>query len=139
MRQQLRILGLTVHVGKAVVCYSTPSALNDQWVLKWGPSLHSPWAMNAASLSNIFTGSLINAMPFQFSWSCFLLSVSSWMQLAFLCGHSSSVVLRAMKATVHKCCSRTEWCVEASIGWAVIQGRHLPTSPRETCNSCSVG
>ena len=33
MCQQLRLLGLTVHVGKAMVCYSTPSALNDEWVL----------------------------------------------------------------------------------------------------------
>ena len=64
------------------VCYSTPSALNDECILKWGPSLHSPWAMNAASLGNIFTGSPIISMPFQFSWCCFLLSVSSWMQLA---------------------------------------------------------
>ena len=131
MSQRLRILGLTVHVGETVVCYSTPSALNNQLILKWGPSLHSPWAMNAASLSNIFTGSLINSMPFQFSWSCFLLSVSSWMQLAFLCGHSASVILRAMKAAVHKCCSRSEWCVEASIGWAVVQARNLPTSPKD--------
>ena len=43
--------GLTVHVTDAVLCYATPSALNNIWELKWGPSLHSPWAMSAASLA----------------------------------------------------------------------------------------
>ena len=77
MQHRLRILGLIVRVAKTVVCYSTPSALSDEWALKWGPSLHSLWAMNAGSLGKIFTGALINTMPFQFSWSCFLLSISA--------------------------------------------------------------
>ena len=40
MTSSLRILGLTVHVQHEILCYSTPSALNGSWKLKWGPSLH---------------------------------------------------------------------------------------------------
>ena len=82
MRQQLRILGVTIHIHNAVLCFSTPSALNNDWELKWGPSSHSPWAMSSGSLANIFTGPLINVLPFQFSWGCFLVSICAWMELA---------------------------------------------------------
>ena len=37
-----------------------------------------------------------------------------------------------MKTAIHKCCSRTVWSVDASKEWAVLQARHLPTSPKET-------
>ena len=97
MSDKLRILGVTIHVGSSVLCFSTPSALSDTWSLKWGPSLHSPWAVSMGHLSNIFTGSLVNSLPFNFSWACLLLSVSAWMQLAVLCDHGTSTVLRAMK------------------------------------------
>ena len=78
MAPQMRLLGLTLH-GDHPVCYSTPSSLMHEWKLKWGPTLRRSWAMTARSLSNIFTGSLINALPFYFSWSCLLLSVTAWM------------------------------------------------------------
>ena len=42
MTSSLWILGLIIHVQHEVLCYSTPSALNENWDLKWGPSLHSP-------------------------------------------------------------------------------------------------
>ena len=115
MQPSLRILGLTIHLHELVVCYSTPSALDDMWQLKWGPSLHSLWAMSSAILGNIFTGSLINGMPFHFSWVCFLLSISTWPQMAVLCHHPVAAALRAMKVAIHKYCARSAWCVDASI------------------------
>ena len=130
MTSSLRILGLTIHVKHEVLCYSTPSALNDKWDLKWGPSLHSPWAVTAGHLANIFTGSLINSMPFHFSWLCFLLSITLWMHIACICDHPGPTVLRAMKVAIRKYCSRSPWCIEASIAWAVTQSRSLPTSPK---------
>ena len=139
MRQELRILGVTIHVHGSVMCYSAPSALNDRWELKWGPSLHSPWAMCTGSLANIFTGSLINALPFQFSWACFLISISAWMQLAVACQHPNMAVLRAMKTAIHKSCSRTPWCVDAAEEWAILQSRHLPTTPQAHRCFCSSG
>ena len=66
MHRSQRISRLTVHVHDAALCYSTPFALNNDCQLKWGPGLHTPWAMNTTSLGHIFTGSLINAMPFLF-------------------------------------------------------------------------
>ena len=132
VRQSLRILGVTMHAGSSVVCFSTPSALNDTWQLKWGPSLHSPWAVSAGHLSNIFTGSLVNSLPFNFSWACLLLSISAWMQLACLCDHTRATVLCAMKGAIHRVCSRGPWCVDATISWAVLQAHHLPTTPRCT-------
>ena len=134
MRPSLRILGLTIYLHQAVVTYSTPSALTDSWKLKWGPSLHSPWAMCSASLGNIFTGSLINGMPFDYSWVCFLLSISTWLQVAVLCQHPVATVLRAMKIAIHKYCARSPWCVDASISWAVLQCRHLPTTPHDSAS-----
>ena len=131
MQPMLRILGLTIHLHSGLLCYPTPSALTRSWQLKWGPSLHSPWAMQTGSLANIFTGALINAMPFQFSWACFLLTVSTWMQVATLCNHPISVILCAIKIAIRKCCSRAAWCVDASIQWAVVQSHHLPTTPAD--------
>ena len=132
MGESLRILGVTIYVGSSVVCFSTPSALNNTWHLKWGPSLHSPWAVSTGHLSNIFTGSLVNSLPFNFSWACLLLSISAWMQLAYLCDHKSATILRAMKGAVHRVCSRGPWCVDATISWAVRQARNLPTTPSRT-------
>ena len=106
MNDNLRILGVTIHVGSSVMCFSRPSALNDTWQLKWGPSLHSPWAVSMGHLSNIFTGSLVNSLPFNFSWACLLLSISAWMQLAYLCDHATATVLRAMKGAIHRVCRR---------------------------------
>ena len=94
-----------------------------------GPSLHSPWAMPPTSLANIVAGFLINAMPFQFSWARFLVSISTWMQVAAMCHHPVSVILGAMKAAIYTFCSRAAWCVDASIQWAVVRVRSLPTSP----------
>ena len=132
MSDKLRILGVTIHLQSSVVCFSTPSALNDRWELKWGPSLHSPWAVSMRHLSNIFTGSLVNSLPFNFSWACLLLSISAWMQLAHLCDHATPTVLRAMKGAIHRVCSRGPWCVDATISWAVLQARNLPTSPKSS-------
>ena len=131
MKQEIRILGVTIHLHGAPLCYSTPSALNDSWGLKWGPSLHSPWAMGSGILANVFTSSHINVLPVQFSWACFLRIISAWPQLAERCQHIVSPILRAMKTAIHKCCSRTVWCVDASKEWAVLQARHLPMSPKE--------
>ena len=130
MSDKLHILGVTIHLQSSVVCFSTPSALNDRWELKWGPSLHSPWAVSMRHLSNIFTGSLVNSLPFNFSWACLLLSISAWMQLAHLCDHATPTVLRAMKGAIHRVCSRGPWCVDATISWAVLQARNLPTYPQ---------
>ena len=58
----------------------------------------------------------------------------AWMQLAVLCDHTTTTVLRAMKGAIHRVCSRGPWCVDATIFWAVVQARHLPTSA-----SCSAG
>ena len=132
MGESLRILGVTIYVGTSVVCFSTPSALNNEWHLKWGPSLHSPWAVSTGHLSNIFTGSLVSSLPFNFSWACLQLSISAWMQLAYLCDHKSATVLRAMKGAVHRVCSRCPWCVDATISWAVVQARNLPSTPSRT-------
>ena len=102
---------------------------------------HRPWAMPTASLANIFTGAPINAMPFQFSGACFLLSVSTWMQVATFCNHLVSMILCAIKIAIHKCCSRAAWCVDASIQWAVVQAHHMPTTPVDTgyfLRGCSV-
>ena len=82
--------------------------------------------MTASSLSNIFTGSLINALPFYFSWSCLLLRATAWMQMALLCNHTPANVLRAMKKALRKFCARTPWCVTATIEWARIN----PTAPQ---------
>ena len=73
--------------------------------------------MPPANLANIFTGFLMNAMPFQYAWACFFLSVSTstWMPVAALCHHPVSVILHAIKVAIHKCCSRTVQCVDASI------------------------
>ena len=97
MTSSLRILGLTIHVKHEVLCYSTPSALNNKWDLKWGPIVHSPWAVTAGHIANIFTGSLINSMPFHFSWLCFLLSITLWMHIACICEHRVLTVLRAVE------------------------------------------
>ena len=134
MKDSLRTLGVTIHVGSSVMCLSTPSALKDTWKLKWGPSLHSPWAVNTGHLSNIFIGPPVNSLPVNFSWACLLLSISSWMQLACLCDHTTATVLRAMKRAIHRVCSTGPWCLDATISWAVLQARHLPTTPR-----CSAG
>ena len=134
MKDSLHLLGVTIHVGSSVMCFSTPSALNDTWQLKWGPLLHSPWAVSMGHLSNIFTGSLVNSLPFNFSWACLLLSISAWMQLAYLCDHATATVIRAMKGAIHRVCNRGPWCVDATISWAVLQARHLPTTPH-----CSAG
>ena len=85
--------------------------------------------MTASSLSNIFIGSLIDAMPFYFSWSCLLLSAAAWMQVALLCDHAPANALRAMKTAVRKCCARTPWCVTATVDWNVLIVRHLPAPP----------
>ena len=137
MGESLRILGVTIHVGSSVVCFSAPSAPNDAWQLTqltWGPSLHSRWADGTGHLSNIFTGSLVNSLPFNFSWVCLLLSISAWMQLECLCDHKSATVLRAMKGAIHRVCSRGPWCVDATISWAVLQERNLPTTPGRTAD-----
>ena len=134
MSDNLRILVVTIHVGSSVVCFSAPSALSDTRKLKWGLSLHSPWAVSMGHLSNIFTGSLLNSLPFNFSWACLLLSVSASMQLALLCDRATATILRAMKGAIHRVCSRGPWCVDATISWVVLQARYLPTLP-----GCSAG
>ena len=75
-------------------------------------------------------GGGVNSLPFNFSWACLLLSISAWMQLAHLCDHATPTVLRAMKGAIHRVCSRGPWCVDATISWAVLQARNLPTSPK---------
>ena len=87
--------------------YVHPSAMNLSWQLKQSAPLQSAWAVTETSLGNLFFGVLMNCRDFMSSCSEYLLSAAAWLQISFLCDHTTSVAVRACQKAIHRFLSYT--------------------------------
>ena len=113
MGRDLHALGIAVtrHGTCGTVCVH-PSALTPDWGSKHGAPLQSAWAVNEASLTNLFRGVLMNYrfLPnyrFLTTWGDHLLSAVAWLQVSILCGHSKAVAVRACQHALHRLLGHT--------------------------------
>ena len=115
MGSTLYALGLAAsrHGSCGTVCVH-PSALDASWNLKHGAPLQSAWAVNETSLTNLFTGVLMNYRRFLSSWGDYLLSASAWLQVSLLCEHPKGVAVRACQHALHRLLSHTPHDVSLS-------------------------
>ena len=106
--------------------YVHPSAVNTSWQLKQGAPLQSPWAVTETSLSNLFTGVLMNCRPFLSGWSEYLMSVAAWLQISILCGHDRNTAVRACQKAMQRFLSYSPHDVTISQRWVVYVSRCMP-------------
>ena len=129
MGSTLYALGLAAsrHGSCGTVCVH-PSALDASWNLKHGAPLQSAWAVNETSLTNLFTGVLMNYRRFLSSWGDYLLSASAWLQVSLLCEHPKGVAVRACQHALHRLLSHTPHDVSLSKRWVTCIAHHMPCS-----------
>ena len=124
MGRDLYALGIAVtqHGTCGTVCVH-PSALTPDWGLKHGAPLQSAWAVNEASLTNLFTAVLMNYRRFLTTWGDHLLSANAWLQVSILCGHSKAVAVRACQHALHRLLGHTP-----SKQWVTCIAHYMPCS-----------
>ena len=129
MGSTLYALGLAAsrHGSCGTVCVH-PSALDARWNLKHGAPLQSAWAVNETSLTNLFTGVLMNYRRFLSSWGDYLLSASAWLQVSLLCEHPKRVAVRACQHALHRLLSHTPHDLSLSKRWVTCIAHHMPCS-----------
>ena len=129
LRQCMYALGLAAsrHGSCGTVCVH-PSALDASWNLKHGAPLQSASAVNETSLTNLFTGVLMNYRRFLSSWGDYLLSASAWLQVSLLCEHPKGVAVRACQHALHRLLSHTPHDVSLSKRWVTCIAHHMPCS-----------
>ena len=129
MMQDLRALGVCMHRARGQgTCIAHPSAFNEHWELKLGPPLQSAWAVQDVSLANLYTSVLINALPFTRSWGALLLSCAAWINMGFLCGHSTAITLCAAHRALTRVLARTPYAVEPSRKCITFLVPNMPAS-----------
>ena len=115
MTGELRALGICMHRANGQgSCVAHPSAFTANWSLKLGPPLQSSWAVQDSALANLYTSVLVNCLPFVRSWGGLLLSCAAWINMGLLCGHSTTVTLRAAHRALTRVVARTPYAIGPS-------------------------
>ena len=127
LTQTAQALGISMTVGAGVGLSSThPSALKQDWDLRFGKLLMTPSRAAPQYLSSIFTSSLTSAQPWLHSWSAQILSALSWVQVARACDYKCMAVMRAMHKTVLRVYSASPWAAENTMRAVYAIGHHQP-------------
>ena len=127
LTQTAQALGISMTVGAGVGLSSThPSALKQEWDLRFGKPLMTPGRAAPEYLSCIFTSSLTSAQPWLHSWSAQILSALSWVQVARACDYKRMAVMRAMHKTVRRVYSASPWAAENTMRAVYAIGHHQP-------------
>ena len=66
--------------------------------------------------------------PFLHTWASYLLSITSWAQVAILTGYSRPTVLRALHSAVPRIVARTTWDVDQTLIWCEHIAYKLPST-----------
>ena len=133
MTSIVRCMGVSIYVSPScTLAYAHPNALDAVWQLKFGAPLQSFRATTARRTTNVFLCALSNTQPFVHSWGSFLLSVTAWMQLAFLSGYPPLAVRASAVAAVHWVLAKTPWDVPLSVRWVAYISSRLPQSIHDT-------
>ena len=124
-------IGMERHHGWGTM-YVHPSALTGSWQPKQGAPLQSPWVVSETSLSNLFTGVLMNCWAFLIAWSEYLMSAAAWLQISLLCGHDKRIAVRACQKAVQRFLSYSPHDVLLSQEWVLYVSRYMPCTKEET-------
>ena len=133
MSSTVRCMSVSIYVSPSnTLAHAHPNASNAIWQLKFGGPLQSFWATIGRRTTNVFRSALSNALPFVHSWGSFLLSVTAWMQLAFLSGYPTLAVRASAIEAVHRVRAKTHWDFSMSVQWIPYISSHLPQSVSDT-------
>ena len=100
----LHRMGVSIYFSPScTLAHAHPGALNAVWQLKFGAPLQSFWATTSRRTTSVFLSALSNTLPFVHSWGSSLLSVTAWMQLAFLSGYPTLAVHASAITALHRC------------------------------------
>ena len=131
MTQDLQAPRICLHMSNGRgSCVVHPSTFTAQWTLKLGPPLQSAWAVHEATLANLYTGVLVNCLPFISSWGGLLMSCVAWVTMGLICGHSVLVTLRAAHWALTYVVARTHYAVGPSRQCIAFLMPHLPAPTR---------
>ena len=103
-----------------------PSALKDDWSLRYGKPLISPSRAAPEYLACIFTSSLTAALPWLHSWGSQILSALAWAQVALACDYARMMVMRAMHKSVRRVYSASPWNAENTMRAVYAIAHHQP-------------
>ena len=129
MGPTVRCMGVSIYVSPScTLAHAHPNALDANWQLKFGAPLQSHWATTTRRTTNVLLSALSNVLPFVHSWGSFLLSVTGWMQLAFLSRYRALAVRASAIAAVHGVLARIQWDIPMSLRWVTFISSRLPQS-----------
>ena len=77
-------------------------------------------------LSCIFMSSLMEAVPWQYTWSAQVLSPFAWAQVALACDDAPMAVMRALHKAVRHVCSASLWSDENTMHVVYAIAHHQP-------------
>ena len=122
----LHALSLAVNRhGKCGTACVHPSSLADDWSLKHGAPLQLAWAVNERSLTNLFTGVLMNYRRFLTVWGEYLLSAAAWLQVSLLCGHPKQMSVRVRQHALRRLLSHSPHDIPLSKQWVTCIAHHM--------------